>query len=67
VNPHAWHVYFTLWSLHFVHLPIMLLPQLGQGKVVSEFLTRRTPQDEQAFSWPVKLFYLGAEEYAICI
>jgi hypothetical protein len=66
-NPHSAHVYFTLWSLQLVHLPIVVLPQLGQGKVVSEPFTSRIPQEEQTFSWLLKPFYLGAEEYAICI
>jgi hypothetical protein len=66
-KPHWGQVYFTLWSLHFVHLPMTPWPQLGQGKVVSEFLTSRIPQEEQAFSWLIKSFYLEAEEYAIRI
>jgi hypothetical protein len=37
-----------------MHLPIVAFPQLGQRKVVSVFLTKRTPQDVQIFSWPIK-------------
>jgi len=44
-----------------MHLPIVAFPQLGHGKVVSFFSTRRTPQDVHSFSWPITLFDLGAE------
>jgi hypothetical protein len=44
-----------------MHLPIVAFPQLGHRKVVSVFLTRRMPHEEQIFSWPIKLFDLGDE------
>jgi hypothetical protein len=46
-----------------MHLPIVVLPQLGHGNVVSVLPTRRTPHEEQIFSWPdIKLFYLSEAE-----
>lgn len=63
MKPQAGHLYLTLWSLQFVHLPISACPHFGHGKVVSDFLTRRIPQDEQTFSWLSKFSYLGAEEH----
>jgi hypothetical protein len=44
-----------------MHLPIVAFPQLGQRNVVSVFLTRRIPHEEQIFSWPINIFDLGAE------
>jgi hypothetical protein len=42
-----------------MHLPMVVFPQLGHGNVVSVFLTRRVPHEEQIFSWPdIKLFDL---------
>jgi len=37
-----------------MHLPMVALPQLGHGKVVSVFLTKRMPHDVQIFSWLIK-------------
>jgi hypothetical protein len=44
-----------------MHLPIVAFPQLGQRKVVSVFLTRRTPHELHIFSWlPIKSFSTSA-------
>jgi hypothetical protein len=47
MKPHFSQTYSTDWSLHWSHLPKVVLPHLGQEKLVAPFITSRTPHDEQ--------------------